>query len=140
MAEKQTPGTILVVDDEWEIRGAVTTALAAEGYDVVSSSNATDAIVKLMQAKFDIAIVDILMPDLSGFDLINMMNKICPETVPIVLTAMKDTKEQFSKTAESSGVFAFMTKPWRIAELSETVSKAMSYKQVLHDNRRLTPI
>lgn len=137
MTSGENTRTILVVDDEEATRNAVTDVLTSEGYDVISSSSALDAIMKVVQARFDVAIVDILMPDLSGFDLIRVMNKLCPETVLVVLTAMQDTKEQFSKTAESSGVFAFLQKPWNFVELNDTIQKALNYKQVLNESRML---
>src|ERR1035437_689649 len=112
-------GTVLVVDDEETIRNAVIEALSGEGYDVTGSPCASDAITKIVQSRFDVALIDILMPDLSGFDLIRVMGKLCPETILIVLTAMQDTENRFSKTAESSGVFAYMQKPWRFDALND---------------------
>jgi len=103
--------TVLVVDDEEAARGAICEALKGDGYDITSSPNAPDAIVKISQMRFDVAILDILMPDMSGFELMGVMSKMCPETIIVVLTAMLDPDSQFGSTAETSGVFAYLRKP-----------------------------
>ncbi len=123
--------TVLVVDDEEAARNAITEALTREGYDVVSSPSAPDAIIKVVQMKFEVAIMDILMPDMSGFELIGVMSKICPETVVIVLTAMLDPSAQLGNTAEATGVFAYLKKPCKLRDLKDTLQRALDHKQVL---------
>ena len=123
--------TVLVVDDEEAARGAICEALEGEGYDITSSPNAPDAIVKISQMRFDMAILDILMPDMSGFELMGVMNKMCPETIIVVLTAMLDPDSQFGSTAETSGVFAYLRKPCKLKDLKETLQGALDYKRTL---------
>lgn len=131
MTTGQNKGTILVVDDEDGARNAITEALTREGYDVISSPSAPDAIIKVVQMKFDVAILDILMPDMSGFELMGVMGKICPETAVIVLTAMLDPSEQFGNTAEATGVFAYLKKPCKLGDLKDTLQRALNRDQVI---------
>ena len=76
----QPTASILVVDDEDSVRTTISAALDGEGYEVITSPNVPDAILKILQMKFHAAILDILMPDASGFELIGVMAKMCPET------------------------------------------------------------
>ncbi len=63
-------GTILLVDDEVKVRRALGTALREEGHDVVEAASAREAHRLISRQPFDVLVVDNLMPDMTGLDLI----------------------------------------------------------------------
>lgn len=124
MTANKTGKSILVVDDEDAIRDAMCESLIKEGYEVVGSPNAANAVYNISQMKVDVAILDILMPEMSGFDLMQMMKKICPETIIIIHSGIIDPESRFANVSEAGGVFAFLKKPCSLKVLKETVRKA----------------
>ena len=125
--------TILVVDDEDPVRHLVCRALTKEGYDVIDSGSGPDAIVKLAQENFDAAILDIRMPEMTGFDLMHVMNRMCPGTVVIILTAMPDEDSRFESISKTAGVFAYLKKPCKLDELRDTLERAFAQQQASCD-------
>ena len=130
MTTGQNKRSILVVDDEDAVRSAICEALTREDYDVIGSPSAPDAIIKVSQMKFDVAILDILMPDMSGFELIRVMSKMCPDTPVIILTAVVDPGSQFGNVAEAAGVVAYLKKPCKLRDLKDALQTALDQQQV----------
>jgi signal transduction histidine kinase/CheY-like chemotaxis protein/CHASE3 domain sensor protein len=100
--------TILVVDDEDNIRALLRKQLEAEGYRVQEAINGTDAIVMLQGKHPDLVILDVIMPGVSGFDVAAAL-KQNPETmrVPIIILTIDDDKERGYRL----GVDRFLRKP-----------------------------
>ena len=117
---------ILVVDDEDAVRGAVSLALAKEGYDVTDASGGADALAKAAQEKFDVAILDIRMPEMTGFDVMHTMRRMCPDTVLIILTAMPDPESRFENLTKTAGVYAYLKKPCKLQALRDTLAEALA--------------
>ena len=118
--------TILVADDEDIVRRVISMGLTKEGYKVIESWGGPDAIDKVLQEKFDAIILDIRMPGMSGFDVMHAANKICPDTIVIILTAMPDPESRFAGLAEKAGVFAYLKKPCKLYELVDTLQRAFA--------------
>jgi len=129
----QRKRAILIVDDEDEIRGAICEFLTGEGYDVIDSSGGPDAIVKASQESFDAAILDVMMPEMSGFDLMHVMRRMCPDTVVIMLTAMADPDSRFAGLAKTAGVFDYLTKPCKLADIKDTLERGFAQQQASRD-------
>ena len=129
MMGEQRKKSILVVDDEEAVRGAVSLALLKEGYDVVDACSGSDALYKAAQEKFDAAILDIRMPEMTGFDLMHTMKRMCPDTVLIILTAMPDPDSRFESLTKTAGVFAYLKKPCKLQKLKDTLEAAFAQQQ-----------
>ncbi len=71
--------SILVIDDDEAIQQLVCTGLAKAGYEVLYSPNGPDAIYKVSQEHFDAIISDVQMPEMSGLDLMYVLNKLCED-------------------------------------------------------------
>ncbi len=117
---------ILIVDDDADIRNAVRLAVEEQDYliiQVTESADVTSGIQQMKQVKPDIVILDLHMPDKTGFDFMKMMKgyKHLADTKVIMLTA-DDTIANILK-AEHGGInaFHFLAKPFDISDLQALV-------------------
>ncbi|MCP4610425.1 MAG: response regulator [Planctomycetes bacterium] len=118
--------SILVVDDDEAIQQLVCTGLAKAGYEVLYSPNGPDAMYKVSQEHFDAIISDVQMPEMSGLDLMYVLNKLCEDTLTILLTATADPGQKLAKLAKSAGVFAYLTKPCKLDVIKETLERGFA--------------
>ena len=117
---------ILVIDDEVHIRETVRLAVQEQDFldiDVVESSDVASGIVQLKKTKPDIVILDLHLPDKSGFDFIDIMyeDKRFSQTMVIMLTVDDTLKNIF--IAERKGIqpYYFLGKPFNISDLQAMV-------------------
>lgn len=106
--------TILVVDDKVNIRSLVREYLAAEGFRVVTASNGREALYSARQEKPDLILLDIMMPELSGYDFLKIYRKE-RETPVILLTARLEETDKV--LGLELGADDYVTKPFGMKEL-----------------------
>jgi signal transduction histidine kinase/ActR/RegA family two-component response regulator len=123
MLRKET-ATILVVDDEPQIREVICAMLSDRGYLVKSADGAKSALALLKSETIDLICTDLVMPDLSGPRLIEEMKRCRPETPIIVCSAYGIDEEVSRKVA--AGQALFLAKPFTSSALLELVHKALS--------------
>jgi CheY-like chemotaxis protein len=78
--------TILIVDDEPDIQGLLTETLTLEGHTVQTAANGLDALNKAQSRSFDLALVDIWLPGMSGIELLERLKDLVPEMPVIIIT------------------------------------------------------
>jgi DNA-binding response OmpR family regulator len=108
------PKKILVVDDKLEIRNLLNSYLSQEGFDVVSASNGQEALYTARQAHPDLIILDLMMPEMSGYDFIRSYTREADAPI-IVLTARLEESDKV--TGLELGADDFVTKPFSPREL-----------------------
>lgn len=108
------PETILVVDDEREICDLVEVYLKNDGYTVCKAYNATDALLLVQSQPLDLAILDVMLPDMSGFDLCRSIRQ--NHLFPILMLTAK-TEDMDKITGLTLGADDYMTKPFNPLEL-----------------------
>lgn len=107
-------GRILVVDDEREIADLIEVYLKNENYEVHTFYNAEDALCCTGKVKFDLAILDVMLPDMDGFSLCRKLREHF--TFPVIMLTAKD--EEIDKiNGLALGADDYMTKPFRPLEL-----------------------
>ncbi len=117
--------TVLVVDDEPPILRFLRTSLAAVGHRVVTAENAADALALLVAEKPAVVILDLGLPDRSGFDVIAEIRK--QSSVPIiVLSARSDERSKVQ--ALDLGADDYIGKPFGIAELMARIRAALRHR------------
>jgi two-component system nitrogen regulation response regulator GlnG len=101
----RTPGSVLIVDDEAKIRELLRRALAEEGHDVVALDSAAAARAMLGTRFFDVLLVDNLMPDGTGLDLIRSLIETAPESErpQILMMTAHATVESATKSSTTTG-------------------------------------
>lgn len=107
-------GRILVVDDEPQIRRVMKTALTAEGYTVVDAKSALDALEKLRQERFDLVLLDVNMPGMSGLEACSEI-RAGSDIGIIMLTVRNADAEKIA--ALDAGADDYVTKPFSMPEL-----------------------
>lgn len=105
---------ILVVDDEHDIADLLEVYLQNENYIVYKFNSAKDALTCIEQEEFDFAILDIMLPDISGFSLCQKIRE--KHTYPIIMLTAKD-EETDKITGLTLGADDYVTKPFRPLEL-----------------------
>ena len=122
---------ILVVDDEQRIRDACRLVLEAEGFDVALAPDG-DRGLKLIEAEhFDIILLDLMLPALSGFDVLSRVRSLHPDTVVIVITGYATVEHSIE--AMKKGAFDVIPKPFTPEQLRVVVAKAIQYTRALQD-------
>ena len=123
MAEQR----ILLVDDDSQIVKVCTEALQVSGFVVESSLNGREAIALLKEKEFDLLIVDLMLPDIDGFEILRIAGEHAPSTARIIITGY-GTME---RAIESIGVGAqgFVEKPFTPGDLIVAVQDVLERKQ-----------
>jgi len=115
---------ILVVDDDQTILNLVRITLEHEGYEVILAQDGQIALDHYRKEQIDLAIVDIAMPVMDGYEVIQEMHKITAQTkhVPIVILSAHD-QEVMRDYASELGVDAYLTKPMTAKQLKTHVER-----------------
>jgi len=122
---------VLVIDDEPRIRAGCQAVLSKEGYDLTLAEDATEGLAALASAPYDIILLDLMMPRISGFDAIERIREQYPGTVVIVITGYATLEH--SVEAMKRGAFDFLPKPFTPAQLRVVVQKAVEHTRALRD-------
>jgi len=112
---------VLVAEDEFRIREVLVDTLLDAGYDVVDAANGMEAVQKAKQYAPDIVLLDVMMPELDGFQVMEQMKTI-PETesIPVIfLTAMP--ADQGESAAMEVGTTHYLTKPCDLGMLEAAI-------------------
>ncbi len=122
---------ILVVDDKARIREACKSVLEECGYEVSLASNGLEALASIPAEHYDIILLDLMMPEMSGFEVLAKVKSLDPDTVVIVITGYATLEH--SVDAMKKGAFDFIPKPFTPDHLRVTVAKAIEYTRALWD-------
>jgi two-component system OmpR family response regulator len=106
---------ILVVDDEASITDAVATALRYEGYEVVELSTGRSALDAVSQLRPSLVVLDVMLPDLTGFEVLRRLRRD-GFTVPVILLTARDATEDKIEGLRAGGD-DYVTKPFSLGEL-----------------------
>jgi len=118
-------GTILVVEDEPEIRRFLRSSLGAEGYRVVESATGRRGAIDAGSHKPDLAIIDLGLPDMDGVEIIRRIREW--SSIPILVLSAR-THERSKIEALDAGADDYVTKPFGIGELFARVRAAMRHR------------
>jgi response regulator RpfG family c-di-GMP phosphodiesterase len=116
--------TLLLVDDEERILGAMRRTLRREGYEILTAPNARDALEILGAHSVDILLSDQKMPGMSGVDLLAEVARRRPRTVRILLTGWPEDVPPALR--EAIGLHALIAKPWDDGVLKQTLRDALA--------------
>ena len=126
---------ILVIDDNPAILKLMARILKANHYEVSTASNGKLGINKLDKNDYEIVFTDLMMPDISGMEVLEHVMSKSPKTLCIILTAHGTIKS--SVDAIKKGAFDYITKPVSPSELLVVVDKAFNFKSLKEENIRL---
>jgi len=127
---------LLVVDDERNLRLVVQKEMSRQGHDVVTANDGEEAWEVLEARDFDVLLCDINMPRLDGMGLLRRLCEKSPNRPEVIMLTGQATVETAIE-AMKLGAYDYLTKPYRIAELSALVTQAAEKQQLKQDNQRL---
>ena len=102
----------MIADNEYLIRWSLSQALLQEGYEVIVVDNGKQAVEAARQHRFDFIITDLVMPELSGWDILWYARQMEPEPRVVIMTAQG--KEETKAVAMERGAWAYVEKPYII--------------------------
>jgi len=127
-----TQGKLLIVDDELSVRDSLGKWFREEGYEVTTVENASDALTRLAEQRWDAALVDIKMHGTDGIELQRRMHEIDPELIVIIMTGYASVET--AVTALKNGAYDYVTKPLDPDEIAHLVKNAIAHKRAAQEN------
>ncbi|NLK61459.1 MAG: sigma-54-dependent Fis family transcriptional regulator, partial [Treponema sp.] len=127
--------TILVIDDEKNIRTGLQAALELDGYEVLLAEDGTTGLSLALNNEVDLVITDLRMPGVSGEDVLRRITTETPGIPVIVLTGHGTVENAVE--AMRSGAYDFLTKPLNLDRLSLLVKRALQSRELVLQNREL---
>jgi DNA-binding NtrC family response regulator len=129
---------LLVVDDDDDFRSVAVRRFQRDGYQVQQAANGEDALALLERRQFDVAILDLRMPGMSGLELLEKLRAANPDCQTIILTG--EGTVETAVQAMKSGAYDYLTKPFSLAELEIQVQKAYERRALDKENQQLKAV
>ncbi|HTD51392.1 MAG TPA: sigma-54 dependent transcriptional regulator [Thermoanaerobaculia bacterium] len=126
---------VLVVDDEEIIRDVLETLLEREGYDVTAVETGTEALKAFEADPHDLVLLDLMLPDRSGLEVLREIRQRDPDAVVVIVTAYSSIEGAIEAMRE--GAFHYIPKPFQNQEVLLTVEKGAERRKLTEENRRL---
>jgi DNA-binding NtrC family response regulator len=128
-------GSILIIDDEQEIRESLEELLRLEGYQADSASTGEEGLKRIEGGVFDLVLLDINLPDRNGLDLLKSIKRDSPEVGVIMITAYDSSQMAFQASKE--GAESYVTKPWDNDKLLLEVRNLLDKSRLQAENLQL---
>ena len=122
---------VLVVEDEDELAAGLRGQLIDEGYEVEHAASVSEALAKIDQAPFDVAVLDLHLGEADGLTVLARLRQTSPHAAAVVLTG--EAAIEHAVQALRVGVDDFLLKPSHIAEVKTSVAKALSWRSQMDD-------
>ncbi len=124
---------ILLIEDELKIARFLQLELTHEGYNLTIATEGRDGLIKAMDDKFDLIILDLMLPNLSGIEICRRLRSNNIQTPIIMLTAKSDVSDKVMGL--DIGADDYMTKPFAIEELLARIRKILSRKKAENEKK-----
>jgi len=132
------PPRILVIDDEEGIRAGCRRALEPEGYIVETAATGQEGLRRFREGNFDMVLIDVVLPDMRGVDLLAPILEKDPDVVCVVITGYATV--ELAVQAIRSGAYDFLSKPFTADVLRMTVAQGLERRRLTLEARRLQKI
>ena len=126
---------ILIIDDDAELRKTVSDVLNAAGYSTDMAVSGNEALEKIVSEKYDIALLDMMMPGRDGMDVLMDMRKLRPSTRVIMITAFATIEN--AVTSIKKGAHDYISKPFKIMDLINTVKRTVEETKFENNVKKL---
>ena len=126
----EEPKKVLVVDDEEGIRAGIERILSKRGFEVHLAESGEQALKMLGRETFDVALIDLKMPGISGFDVIAYIDETLQNsTVAVIVSALATVEAAVEVTRR--GAFDFLVKPFTPSDLMEVMDRAVKQRKLI---------
>jgi len=127
--------SILLIEDEANLRHNLGVLVAAEGYRVVSAEDGAEGIRKLQEEPFDLVITDVVMPEVDGFQVMEYLKDYAPDTVVVAITAYVSAESAIE--ALRRGAYDYLAKPFDLDEVLLLAERALEAARLTQEVARL---
>src|SRR6266542_5229027 len=128
-------GSVLIIDDEAEIRESLQTLLEFEGFEVEAAANGSEGLSKLGDRSFDLVLLDLALPDRNGIELLPEIRTLDTQVSVIMITAYGTVED--AVRAMQFGATNFLQKPWDNEKLLADVRAAVARRRAEEENIQL---
>ncbi len=135
---EETKGNILVIDDEVGIREGCRRALEPQGFTVETAATIREGLRKIQKGDFDLVLLDVMMPDGRGIDLLAPIYEKDPDTVSVIITGYATV--ELAVEAIKRGAYDFISKPFTSDLLLMTVNQGLERRRLSLEAKRLQAI
>jgi len=127
--------TILVVEDEAGAKEELCGILEEVGYRVIGLEKGADAPKIMKKGSFDVVVVDIKLPEVSGLEILEMVKEINPEAAVVITTGYASVETAVD--AVNQGAYAYFVKPVNPDEIKNTIANALKQQRLALENKKL---
>jgi two-component system response regulator PilR (NtrC family) len=127
--------SILVIDDEEVMRDVMSTLLGEAGYRVTLAKDGAEGLALARKGSFDAAIVDVMLPEVSGLEVLEEIKKTDPDLAVLMITAYASVETAIQ--AIKKGAFDYVTKPFKHEEVLHILRNALNQRRLQDENRDL---
>ena len=131
----ETQGKLLIVDDELSVRDSLGKWFREEGYEIGTAESASEALTRMAENKWDLALLDIKMRGTDGIELQRRLHEMDPELVVIMMTGYASVETAVA--ALKNGAYDYVSKPLDPDEIAHLVKKALAHHRAEQENIRL---
>jgi len=128
-------GSVLIIDDEVEIRESLQTLLELEGYEVEAAATGEEGLARLGEHPFDLVLLDLALPDRNGIELLPEIRALDFQIAIIMITAYGTVED--AVRAMQTGAANFLQKPWDNEKLLADVRVAVARRRAEEENIQL---
>ena len=128
-------GTVLIIDDEEEIRESIELLLTSEGLSADTATSGEEGLKKIEDNLYDAVLLDLMLPGKSGMEVQKDIKRIDPTLPVVIITAIAALETAI--TAIKEGSFDYVTKPWNNEKLVVIVRNAIKQRQLMSENLQL---
>jgi DNA-binding NtrC family response regulator len=128
-------GRLLIVDDELSVRDSLGRWFREEGYEVGLAENASEALSRMAEHPWDVALVDIKMRGMDGIELQRKLQESDPKLIIIIMTGYASVETAI--TALKNGAYDYVTKPLDPDDIAHLLHNAMAHRATDLENQRL---
>jgi DNA-binding NtrC family response regulator len=123
---------ILIIEDEDTLRESLTRVFTREGFQVVAVSSAEPAVALLQEGYFDLILTDIILPGITGIELLKWIKETVPDQVVIIMTAYASLETAVETLR--SGAYDYIVKPIIHEEIKQIVKSALNVRTLQEEN------
>jgi DNA-binding NtrC family response regulator len=126
---------ILIIDDDPNARKTLGNILKAKGFEVEEAGTGSEAIVSCQAKFFNLALIDVRLPDTSGLEVLKAVCRINEDTIAIMITGYASLDSSIE--AMNKGAFSYITKPVNMDQALIIIEKALEKQRLSLENKRL---
>ncbi|MDO9547381.1 MAG: response regulator, partial [Candidatus Marinimicrobia bacterium] len=122
--------TILIVDDEESVRYSFKRFLSDQPYQISTAFSGAEALQKFRTGKYDLVILDMRLPDMSGLEVFQQLKIIDPKVIALIITAYGTTETAIEAT--KLGAYDYILKPFDIPAMKTLIDESIDCSRLMH--------